>query len=213
MVHCGEETVLRRPISIHRVEGNKLAILFTVIGKGTGWLSQCKPGENADIIGPLGNGFTVSENSKNLLLVAGGMGIAPLYYLAMEAIRNGKKVRLLYGTANKDRYDIPGDIKTITATEDGSVGHKGLITELIPGHIDWADQVFACGPPGMYRDMASRREMFGDKPVQVSLETRMGCGRGVCYSCTVKTINGLKQVCTDGPVFGIDEIVWEELKD
>jgi len=79
MVHCGEETVLRRPISIHQVEGSKLAILFTVIGKGTELLSQYQPGEHVDIIGSLGNGFTVSENSKNLLLIAGGMGIAPLY--------------------------------------------------------------------------------------------------------------------------------------
>ncbi|HEY91015.1 MAG TPA: dihydroorotate dehydrogenase electron transfer subunit, partial [Dehalococcoidia bacterium] len=76
-----------------------------------------------------------------------------------------------------------------------------------------ADQVFACGPPGMYRDMASRREMFEGRPVQVSRETRMGCGRGICYSCTIKTISGLKQVCTDGPVFSLDEILWEELID
>jgi dihydroorotate dehydrogenase electron transfer subunit len=211
MVLCGEETVLRRPLSIHRVEGDRLALLFAVIGKGTQWLAEREPGDGVDVVGPLGNGFTLSPDSRNLLLVAGGMGIAPLCYLAEYAVRQGKDVRLLYGTTGRNRYPVPAGIAEVAATEDGSIGSSGLVTNLIPEHIDWADRVFACGPPEMYRDMASRVEMFAGKPVQVSLETRMGCGRGICYACTVKTLNGLKQVCTDGPVFGLDEIVWDEL--
>lgn len=213
MVYCGDETVLRRPLSVHRADGDRLALLFAVIGKGTQWLAEREPGDGVDVIGPLGNGFSVSADSKNLLLVAGGMGIAPLCFLAEDAAQQGKNVRLLYGTAGRDRYPVPAGIAEVAATEDGSVGYRGLATDLIPEHIAWADRVFACGPPQMYRDMASRVEMFAGKPVQVSLETRMGCGRGVCYACTVKTLNGLKQVCTDGPVFGLDEILWDELKD
>ena len=211
MVLCGEETVLRRPLSVHRVLGDRLALLFAVIGKGTQWLAEREPGDGVDVIGPLGNGFTPSPESRNLLLVAGGMGIAPLCFLAEDAVRQGKNVRLLYGTASGDRCPVFAGIAEVAATEDGSVGYRGLVTDLIPEHIDWADQVFACGPPEMYRDMASRVEMFAGKPVQVSLETRMGCGRGICYACTIKTRNGLKQVCTDGPVFGLDEIVWDAL--
>ncbi len=213
MVYCGDETVLRRPLSVHRADGDRLALLFAVIGKGTQWLAEREPGDGVDVIGPLGNGFSVSADSKNLLLVAGGMGIAPLCFLAEDAAQQGKNVMLLYGTAGRDRYPVPAGIAEVAATEDGSVGYRGLATDLIPEHIAWADRVFACGPPQMYRDMASRVEMFAGKPVQVSLETRMGCGRGVCYACTVKTLNGLKQVCTDGPVFGLDEILWDELKD
>ena len=213
MVYCGEETVLRRPLSVHRVEGDRLSLLFAVIGKGTQWLAECQPGDGVDVIGPMGNGFTLSPESQNLLLVAGGIGIAPLCFLAEDAVRQGKNIRLLYGTAGRGRYPVPAGITEVAATEDGSVGNKGLVTALIPEHIDWADQVFACGPPEMYRDIASRVKMFAGKSVQVSLETRMGCGRGICYACTIKTRNGLKQVCTDGPVFGLDEIVWEELED
>ena len=213
MVLCGEDTVLRRPLSVHQVLGDRLALLFAVIGKGTQWLAEREPGDSVDVIGPLGNGFSVSPESRNLLLVAGGMGIAALRFLGDEEDKRGRNITLLYGTVDQQRYPVPVGIAEVAATEDGSVGYRGLVTDLIPEHIDWADQVFACGPPEMYRDMTSRVEMFVGKPVQVSLETRMGCGRGICYACTVKTLNGLKQVCTDGPVFGLDEILWDELED
>lgn len=212
MVWCGEETMLRRPLSIHRVEGSRFALLFLVIGKGTERLAERKPGDGVDVIGPLGNGFTLSPESRNLLLVAGGMGIAPLCFLAEEAARQGRNVTVLYGTANKGRHSLPSGIAEVAATEDGSVGHRGIVTDLIPQHTDRVDQVFACGPPAMYRAMTDMSCLEG-KPVQVSLETRMGCGRGICYACTVKTRNGLRQVCTDGPVFHLDEILWEEFKD
>jgi len=108
---------------------------------------------------------------------------------------------------------LPPKIKLITTTEDGSAGKKGLVTDLLPEYVDGADQVFACGPMPMYRDMALKnQELKPDgKPVQISLEVRMGCGLGVCYGCTIKTKNGLKQVCKDGPVFDLDDILWDEL--
>jgi dihydroorotate dehydrogenase electron transfer subunit len=145
------------------------------------------------------------------------MGIAPLYFLAQEALKEGHSVTLLYGTANVERYDkkfsLPLGIELVAATEDGTVGHKGMITDLISEYIDWADQVFACGPMSMYRDMALKKQelQLEGKPVQVSLEVRMACGRGFCYGCTIKTKNGLKKVCQDGPVFDLDDILWDEL--
>jgi len=212
MVRCGDDTLLRRPLSIHRVDGNKLALLFAVIGKGTAWLSQRKAGDEVEISGPLGNGFHINSASHKMLLVAGGMGLAPLAFLAEETLRNGCQVELLCGAAKKNpdiEYLVPSGIEPVLATEDGTAGYHGLITDLVPRYIDWADQVFACGPAGMYRTMARMPELKGT-PVQVSLEIMMGCGRGVCYGCTIRTKKGLKKVCQDGPVFDIGDILWEE---
>ncbi len=219
MVRCGDY-LLPRPLSIHRRtdKGDKLALLFTVMGKGTYWLSQRKTGDNIDLFGPLGNGFSIDAASRNLLLVAGGIGIAPLHFVAQEAIKKGCSIKLLYGTPNRYRYPedlLPSQIELISVTEDGTVGRKGMVTDLLPDFVDWADQVFACGPLPMYRDIACKKQglKLEGKPVQVSLEMRMGCGLGVCYACTVKTKNGLKQVCRDGPVFDLDDILWDELAD
>ncbi len=217
MVRCGEECVLPRPFSIHQVnEKGDMALCFAVLedGKGTGWLSQCQTSDTVELLGPLGNGFSIYHESHNLLLVAGGWGIAPLYFLAQEALKKEYSVTLLYGTANVQRYPVSPDIKLVTATENGSEGQKGMITDLLPEYADWADQIFACGPMSMYRDMALKKQELNleGKPVQVSLEVRMGCGRGVCYGCTLKTRQSLKQVCKDGPVFNLDDILWDELK-
>jgi len=212
MVQCGKDTLLRRPLSVHLVDRGKMALLFDIVGKGTKWLSQRQIGDTIDIFGPLGNGYTIYPDSKNLLLVAGGIGIAPLYFLAQEALGKNRSVILLYGTADKNRCSIPLQIELVSATEDGAVGYRGKVTDLLPQHIDWADQVFVCGPLGMYKIMhKQRRQLLKGKPTQVSLEVRMGCGFGVCYGCTVKTKRGLKQVCKDGPVFDLDDILWDEL--
>ena len=208
MVHCGPDTVLRRPLSIHQVDGDRLALLFVVIGRGLDWLSARQPGDRVSLLGPLGNGFNVPEDAARLLLVAGGMGIAPLCFLAEDAVRAGHDVRILYGTADRDRCDVPGRSEVCAVTEDGSVGEQGVVTDLIAEHVGWADRVYACGPPAMYNYLAEHPEILAGKPVQVSLEMRMGCGFGVCFGCTVNTKQGLKQVCRDGPVFGLDDIIW-----
>ncbi|MDD5038157.1 MAG: dihydroorotate dehydrogenase electron transfer subunit [Dehalococcoidales bacterium] len=218
MVHCGEDCILPRPFSIHQVKGENIALFFTVWkdGKGTGWLSLRQSGDMMKLLGPLGNGFFVNPDSRKLLLVAGGIGIAPLYLLAQEEQKKGLAITLLYGTAYEERYEnklpLPPGIQLVSITEDGSVGKKGRVTDRLPDYIDWADQIFACGPMPMYRDMAARRrQLLKSKPVQVSLEVMMGCGRGVCYGCTVKTKQGLKEVCQDGPVFDLDDVLWDEL--
>ena len=223
MVHCGKDTLLRRPLSVHQVDGGEIALLFTVVGKGTRWLAQRKTGEPLDILGPLGNGFTIDPTAPNLLLVAGGIGIAPLCFLADRALRQGIKVTVLMGASSAvhllpvvtapdlfTRGVLPPNFNVVNTTDDGSEGFKGPVTDLIAAYIHHNDQIFACGPVGMYRTMAQMPELK-NQSVQISLETMMGCGVGVCYGCTIKTKKGLKQVCKDGPVFELEEIIWEEL--
>ena len=218
MVGCdsGYGRLLRRPVSIHRVSGDTVEFLFAVVGTGTEWLSQRKPGESVDLLGPLGNGFSLIPQAHNLLLVAGGMGLAPLYFLAQEGLKNRCRVRLLTGarTASMlcpDRLLPPG-VEVIAATEDGTAGEKGPVTALLPRYAGEADRIFACGPVPMYRAMAEKyRDILQNKPVQVSLEVRMGCGLGFCYACTINTRQGLKQVCKDGPVFEMADVIWEEM--
>jgi len=216
MVRCDdrEEFQLRRPFSVHKIEGKRLALLFNIVGRGTHWLSQCQTSDSLDLLGPLGNGYTIYPDAKNLLLVAGGIGVAPLAFLAQQVPKQGCSVTLLLGTVTAPQLYpenlLPPEVKLITATEDGTSGKKGLVTNLLPDYVDRADQLFACGPMPMYKAMAKMPELKS-KPVQISLEVRMGCGLGVCYGCTVKTKNGLKQVCKDGPVFELGDVLWEEL--
>ncbi len=216
MVRCGEELEfqLRRPLSIHQLDEKRLALLFNVVGKGTQRLSQCQAGDNLDLLGPLGNGFTIHPGSQNLLLVAGGIGIAPLVFLAQQALSQGYSVTLLLGAPTAPQlypqHLLPPEVSLITATEDETAGKKGMITDLLPDFTSRADQVFVCGPTSMYQTMATQK-LQKTKPVQISLEVRMGCGLGICYGCTVKTKSELKQVCKDGPVFDLDDILWEEL--
>jgi dihydroorotate dehydrogenase electron transfer subunit len=217
MLRCGDST-LPRPLGIHQVKEDRLALFYTVWegGRGTEWLSNQAAGATIDVFGPLGNGFTIQPEAKRLLLVAGGMGLAPLVFLTQEAMKTGHPVTLLYGTADKARYPwrlLPSGFELVEITEDGSLGKQGKATDFIAPYSHFIDQVFACGPLPMYRELISSREKLGlsDKPIQVSLEVRMGCGRGVCYSCTVKTKSGLKQVCKDGPVFNLDDLDENEL--
>ncbi len=215
MVRCGSHT-LRRPLSIHQVAGDngkaRFALLYAVLGEGTRWLAQRKAGEKVDLLGPLGNGFTVKPASRDLLLLAGGLGIAPLCFLAQQATNSGKTVKLLLGAATANQLYpkrlLPRDIEVITATDDGTAGKKGFITDCLADSVTWADQVFACGPTPMYQSLVACKPT---RPVQISLEMRMGCGIGTCYGCTVRTQDGLKQVCKDGPIFDLESVVWDKL--
>ena len=218
MVHCGSEFILRRPLSIHQVtDASRLSLLFEVTGKGTFWLSRRQKGEILDLLGPLGNGFSIEPASRKLLLVAGGIGIAPLIFLANQALSQGKSVTLLSGARTASglypQELLPGGIQTVIATEDGSGGTRGMITDVLLDFVDWADQIYACGPLAMYEAIAAQKQQrYLRKPVQVSLEVRMGCGLGGCYGCSIRTRHGMKQVCLDGPVFNLDEILWQEVK-
>jgi dihydroorotate dehydrogenase electron transfer subunit len=217
MIRCGtdNEMLLRRPISIQGRDNDKIALLYRLAGKGTQWLSERGKDESLDIIGPLGTGFDISSRSQNLLLIAGGMGIAPITFLAQEASEHKFNIVLLIGAANKNvlfpKNLLPKDVRYVPATDDGSTGRRGFVTDLIPSFIDKNDQVFACGPSPMYRTLIEKRvELLKNKPTQISLEMRMACGHGVCYGCTINTKRGLKQVCKDGPVFNIEDVILEE---
>ena len=230
-VRC-EGFTLRRPFSVHHSslsmgenpgEG-EIAILFKVAGRGTLWLSQREASERIDILGPLGKGFAVAPKSEKLLLVAGGIGIAPLVFLMQQALPR-HQITLIHGARTAaqlyyDSYQPPAvshqRVHFIPVTEDGSAGQKGKATDVLPDYLDWADQVYACGPLDMYKAMAqmslrARRSNLKLKKCQVSLEVRMGCGFGACYCCTINTRKGPKQVCRDGPVFELNNIIWQEV--
>jgi len=220
MVRCGEGTLLRRPLSIHQLANEtsttKFAFLFTVVGKGTHWLSQLQAGSTLDLLGPAGRGYSIHPDSRNLLLVAGGIGVAPLCFLIQHALNQRCSVTLLLGASTAAQlypsHLLPPETQVVIATEDGTAGQKCMITDLLPDFTGWADQIFACGPVSMYRAMATQKQQFlKAKSAQVSLEVRMGCGRGVCYGCTLRTKDGLKQVCKDGPVFDLENVLWDEV--
>ncbi|MEA3253472.1 MAG: dihydroorotate dehydrogenase electron transfer subunit [Chloroflexota bacterium] len=243
-VRCGD-LVLRRPFSIHQVgctpslfvrngslSEDEIAILFKVVGEGSRWLSQLECGDEVDILGPLGNGFSIAPTSNKLLLVAGGIGIAPLALLAQYASAQ-YSVTLIHGASTVAQLyplpslrakrinlpPLPREVRFIPVTEDGSMGRKGIVTDMLPDLLDWADQIFACGPVSMYKAMSEQLHspllLQGQRSslkCQVSLELRMGCGIGACYGCTINTKKGLKKVCHDGPIFELDDILWEEIR-
>jgi len=217
MLHCadGYDPLLPRPMSFHRFRDRdgerQFAILYDVRGRGTAWLAERQPGDELTLFGPLGKGYAVDGQSQNLLLVAGGLGVAAVVALADEAVAAGRAVTLLQGARNAAKLfppeSLPSEVEVLSATDDGSAGHHGPVTDLLAGHLSWADQVFACGPSAMFRSMADvLREARTRKPVQALLEERMGCGTGICYGCAVFTRRGVRLVCRDGPRFELREV-------
>ena len=235
--------VLRRPFSINTADPATgiITIHFRTIGRGTEWFTRLRPGDAIDLLGPLGRPFEVDPRSRHLLLIAGGLGMAGVRFLADEAIRAGRQVTLLFGAAGAgDVYPsslLPDEVEYVITTDDGSVGRRGVVTELVPEYEAWADQAFACGPAGMLSALArmatGRRERLGvaklgrkrgagrQDPLgspaarrksflQVSMEQNMGCAVGACLGCVVMGVGGTPQrVCREGPVFAAEEINWE----
>jgi len=170
-VRCGD-FILRRPFSIHQIgsstvvaseaKQSQVSILFKIAGKGTLWLSQQEAGQRIDVLGPLGNGFAIAPESKKLLLVAGGIGLAPLVFLVQQAlphhqitlIRGAKTAAQLFPDVRQLSASSHERVRFITVTEDGSTGKKGNATDVFPDYLAWADQVYACGPIDMYKVMA-----------------------------------------------------------
>jgi dihydroorotate dehydrogenase electron transfer subunit len=220
MVACGTEQTLRRPISIHSVEDDRFALLYAVVGKGTERLAHLQNGSKLDVLGPMGNGFQVSPmpaGTLSYLIIAGGIGIAPLRFLVEKVKPWCRQIIVLQGAATASKLYpkalLPKEISLTAATDDGSAGHKGFVTDLIPSFATTADVIVACGPMPMLKYLAenqTRLKLTG-KPVSISLEMRMACGLGVCYGCTIRTKSGLKQVCKDGPVFDLNEVIWDEM--
>lgn len=217
-VSDGLDPLLRRPFGIYRVMsgGKGVELLYQVVGKGTRILSLKRPGERLGLLGPLGNGFTMPPKAAKVVLVAGGMGIVPLYPFAHEV----RGAVLLYGTRDAAQASVAGDFKELGcpvrhATEDGSLGVKGYVTELLKDELTRDAMVYACGPAPMLKAVAAIAGAAGAR-CYVSLERSMACGIGVCLGCAVKgrvhadAENKLyKMVCSDGPVFESGEIDWE----
>jgi dihydroorotate dehydrogenase electron transfer subunit len=220
-VSQGHYPLLRRAFSIHQIDPQEgqFDILFKVVGAGTDMLSQKRPGDSLDALGPLGNGFSLPGEDRRIMLVAGGMGIAPLWFLLSRLAEKRRSAELTFflGARSKEELIYTQELKRsgarlVTATDDGSAGDRGLVTEVFLKEIqnqgvDFSKlAVYSCGPPLMLKRMAQIAKKF-DLLCQVSLENHMACGLGVCWGCAVKQVNGTyKRVCADGPVFDAREL-------
>ena len=216
------DPLLGRAMSYHRIRqgarGTEFSILYDVVGRGTAWLATRQPGDEIFGWGPLGRGYSMRNLGQNLLLVGGGIGVAPLLWLADEAADKGKSVVLLDGARNAQGVFpaelVPAEAEVVVTTQDGSVGRSGLVTDVFLDYFDWADQVFVCGPNPMFAALAElvhthegHQRARGRKSVQVLLESAMGCGTGICYGCAVMDRRGdPRLVCKEGPRFDIRDI-------
>ncbi|WP_409226994.1 dihydroorotate dehydrogenase electron transfer subunit [Gudongella sp. SC589] len=201
----GLDPFLPRPISIADIEDGRLTLLYEVRGKGTHIISKLSPGDSLSLLGPLGNGFG-KINGDRMALVSGGIGIAPLLYLAKEM---DAQVDLYSGFRNGPYFmeefkPFVNEIKV--STEDGTFGHKGFVTELlIPENYD---AVISCGPMPM---MEALKDQCRDKTeLMLSMESHMACGIGACLGCTIQTIRGMERVCKEGPVFNAREVIFHD---
>ena len=212
-VECGGDAFLRRPISICDTSEREVRFVFEVKGKGTGLLAKNKEGDTVNIMGPLGNGFTVSEKYKYPVLIGGGIGVFPLYKLAKCL----STPEIILGFRSKDRIIMEKEFRAVSAgfqisTDDGSYGYHGYAAALLEEYIseNLCDVIYSCGPMPMLKAVKAVAEEAGI-PCQLSLEQRMGCGIGACLVCTCETTRtGMEQrarVCKDGPVFWSEEIV------
>lgn len=208
------DPLLRRPMSVYRIGPSTIDLLLRPAGRGSRMMIQKKVGDTLDCLGPLGNGFTVHPSSRHLLMIAGGTGIAPMVALAEAAVESDRSVVVLFGARSAGCVFpaelLPPQIEYAVATDDGSAGHIGMVTELLPSYLDWADAIYGCGPRPMFLAMLDiMRDQNVRKSVQLSLEENMACAVGACFGCAVQTRAGeVKTVCEDGPVFEMRELEW-----
>ena len=206
-------TFLRRPISINFVdrENNELWLLVATVGDGTKQLAKLKFGDVLNCVLPLGNGFTPAKQGEKVLLVGGGVGVAPLLYMGAEMKRQGFEPTFLLGARTADDllmlpvFNMYG--RVYVTTEDGSMGEKGFVTNHSLLTKETFDRIATCGPKPM---MVSVGRVACEKgvPCEVSLENMMACGVGACLCCVEKTVKGNVCVCTEGPVFPLEKLTW-----
>jgi len=211
------DPLLRRPFSIHNHEKNTIEVVFRVVGKGTKILRNLNKGTEIDVLAPLGKGFSIITNGR-ALLIGGGVGNAPLYYLAKKLKEQNTHVSYIYGARSKNyvylkkRYTSVSDL-FILSTDDGSEGRRGLVPDITNDiiHRNNFDYIYICGPSIM---MEKTLDLLNDIliPIEISVENYFGCGIGLCYGCAVEGINGMKRACIDGPVFNSREIHLASIK-
>ena len=200
---------LRRPLSICDRRPGHITLIYKVVGQGTKELAAMLPGQRLDILIGLGHGFDPDACSGSALLVAGGLGAAPLFLLCKELKARGMKVTAVLGFNHEDEIVLADEFRDISdtlaiATLDGSVGYKGFVTDAIKAIRPEYDYFYTCGPMVMMKAVCSMLETDGE----ASLEERMGCGAGFCYGCSCHTKGGTRRICKDGPVFKKEDIIW-----
>ncbi len=209
LVEGSRDVMLRRPISVHDVDEEKgtMTLLIQVVGHGTRKLSELKVGDTLNMVYPLGNGFTFSplDTSHSALLVGGGAGIAPLLHLSKVLKGRGVECTILLGGRTAELIPVRAEFepygRLCIATDDGTMGHKGLVVEH-PSFMERYDMIYTCGPTPMMKAVARSAAERGI-PCEVSLENMMACGVGACLCCVTDTDQGHRCVCKDGPVFDI----------
>ncbi len=209
------DPLLKRPFCFFRKTRRGIQILYRLKGKGTALMKGLKKGSLIDVIGPLGNSYPLPEKGQTPLIIAGGVGIASVFPLIG---RLKKKAYVLYGARTKSELLMLDELKTLAgklrvSTEDGSYGRSGTVCDLLPDLLKSRAEKFvlyACGPKGMLKAVSEIvADMGGGSAAYVSLEENMACGVGACLGCAVKTKDGYKRVCKEGPVFKMEDIVWE----
>ena len=198
---------LRRPISVCNVAGDELTLIYKIVGGGTRQLAAMQPGQTLDLLTGLGNGYDLSPAGDAPVLLGGGVGTPPMYWLARELIAQGKHVRAVLGFNSAEDVFYEDELRALgvevtVTTVDGSYGKKGFVTDGLPEDYSY---FYACGPEPMLRAVYRATKTSG----QLSFEERMGCGFGACMGCSCKTLTGYKRICKDGPVLRKEEIAWE----
>lgn len=209
--------ILRRPFSVYRLDRAKgiMTVLYQTVGEGTRHLAALPAPFSVDIIGPVGNCWEAPDRAQRILLVAGGVGAAPLYIFAEQLVAAGKEVDVVLGAQTKDAlvaldtYESLLGHEPYCATDDGSWGYRGFCTGVVSELVESKtyDWVACCGPEPMMKTVADIT-LSKDIPTFISLEKRMACGIGACLSCVVMTTDGYKRSCVDGPIFDAAEVVW-----
>jgi dihydroorotate dehydrogenase electron transfer subunit len=218
MVRCGDglDPFLSRPFWIHRLRdgeaGEELALLVEVSGQGSAWLAATTPGRSVTVLGPLGKPLTPAPGVRNLLLIADGIGVAPLVWLADEEIARGRSATLLAGATTADELYplslLDPELELVVATADGSAGRVGGVLALTPEYTDWAEQIVGSGSEIFYRALAAMlRSRLWRRPCQVLLQEPMPCGTGICNGCAVTTRRrGTRLACRDGAAFDLRDL-------
>jgi len=211
--------LLKRALAVYSLDRGYLAVLVKAIGEGTLRLALMQPGHQANLIGPLGNGFDLTAaRGKTNYLIVGGVGIASVYLLAQKLKQQGDEVHLLYGARTAADLVMIEDFQAMglplfIATDDGSSGFKGFITAGLGDYMKSSGSsnfnFYTCGPEPMLRAVSALACAQGI-PCQVSVEARMACGFGVCLGCSVSTHDGNRLACSDGPVFEARELIWDK---
>lgn len=214
MVHCshdGTEPMFARAFSFHRLDGDRFALLYQVVGRGTRWLAGRRPGELLTVYGPLGTGYRIPASASNLLLIGGGVGVAPLVDTAERAVRAGHQVVTIVGARDGEHLlgpdAWPAEVEYVAVTEDGSAGLRGRVTEHLGRYQEWANRVYACGPNAMFASLAEVLRGNGRRQQpEILMEENMPCGWGMCYGCAVFTRHGVRLCCKDGPRFNLFDV-------